>query len=1089
MNALSRAFALLLALALPLEAALPRLSNTVARRPLRVAVVGSGPSGLYAAGALLGQPNMAVTVDVFDRRPAPLGLARHGVAPDHQAVKAGAAANLEKVAAHPHFRYFGNVEIGRDLSPADLRRHYDRVIYATGAERERKLGIPGEELQGVHGASAFVGFYNTDTALSGERVDLAVKNAVIIGAGAVALDAARMLARSLAELRSTDLGAPVLDAFAAGRPADIRVVGRQGADGVKAGLKDIEEAASIAGADLVVRRDGLGEARSEIGSYLTRQASRGEGEQDVKIRLHLGAQPVELVGRDGKVAGVKLRNADGSEELVPAELVVRSIGRVAAPIPGLPFDEERGVIPSRDGRVLDPKTGKALPDVYVAGWAKNGARSLIGAQRADAEAVVRSVVQDAVGASLRAEKAKAPAAIVRALEKRGVRYVTHEHWGVIDRLERERGAALGKPREKFATTEEMLAAVAAAPTPRSTQGPLYVVEDGVTRPLGYNPAIPVEPLWRETLGSLLDLPGRVRRVRRYMARVKEHLEEITDEELAWSLMRFEAFENQEGILRRENRELVNDWRPWTGPNLREVMPDDFKGSSLSRISIRKIFKQAMDREEPTRGYQYTSSMNLHNFMPRVAHFMGVTMQERVAAVALTGRAPQVSVWALEEERHGNIMEAVYNLSREPGQPPLVEQGIAPTNPKPGEYSMRSMIANRSLAEIGAASGYLLLKSNARKGSPSDLALEGIFRDEVYHYVLMNAARKWGLGIKGRWARLFQILRHQLDNPLPRALDVVKDERDGFSPLVAFEVAYAFFQIDKRVERYLDTVPDELGERLVGKVYRAEEEARAAVARGEHTWTDPFPMEVNPEMSVEDVDGLERRFPGRFRFENRRLRSSQILEMIANYRKNLDSPSYWLRRKGFGKAGGDGEGLRLSRVVGPEGSRASFELLFPAGGQPRMTVRAEGRELYDGPVAGLSMRRLGAIFAAEDASGLSRWEELAEDLTPKEIVKRFLDDPRYQAAPIPVDDEPAPRPKTEPEASPAREVEAKSSSAQPYKLYMCTTCGYKYDEAKGDPTQGIAPGTRWADVPDTWVCPECDESKAAFAEDMVEVPRS
>ncbi|MDE2314514.1 MAG: hypothetical protein KGL04_10135, partial [Elusimicrobia bacterium] len=542
------------------------------------------------------------------------------------------------------------------------------------------------------------------------------------------------------------------------------------------------------------------------------------------------------MGDGGRVTGVKIKKADGTIEIIPADLVLRAIGYRGAPLPGVPFDQARGVIPNAAGRVLDA-AGAWVPGTYVAGWAKHGARGLIGAQRLDAQATAKAMLEDAAAGRFTSPLAKSARAVVDLLEARNARFITIDDWRRIDAMEKAAGAAAGKPRVKFESTAAALEALKSSPeaalpaTPRSIQGPIYAEENGALRPLSYNPALPTVPLWKEAWRWIAHSPAKIRVVRSYMARVREHLEEITDDDLRWSLNRFRLLENQEGILRQGNRELVNNWKQWTGSSLRNVGPDDFNGASLSRTSLRKIFKQAMDREEPTRAYQYTAAMNLHNYMPRVSHFMGVSMQERVIAVALRGRAPARSVWAMEEERHGNIIETVYNLSREPGQPELREQGIAPTSPKPGEYSARSMIANRALAEIGAASGYLLLKSNARKGSPADLALEGIFRDEVYHYALMDAARKWGLGLRTRWARLRNIIRHNFDNPLPEAVDAVIHERSGFSPLTVFQVIYAFYHVDKRVDRFLRTVPDEEGRSLVGKVYQNEGEVRSAIARG------------------------------------------------------------------------------------------------------------------------------------------------------------------------------------------------------------------------------------------------------------------
>jgi ferredoxin--NADP+ reductase len=1053
-----------------------------------VAVIGAGPAGLFAAEALLKQKG--VQVDVFDRSPAPFGLVRDGVAPDHPSK--AAAALLDRIAANPALRFFGNVSLGKDLSASDLSRLYDQVIYAVGGDSEKKLGIPGEDLEGVHGASSFTGWYNARPDGTAKAPDLSGRHAVVIGAGAVGLDAARMLTEKPARLAHSEISGTALEALRKSGIKEVHLLGRRGPDDATISPDELRELSVLESADLVVRPKDLerGEADGRLAAQLAEQAKRGEGTKDKKVRLRFFTKPVEIVGKDGRVVGVKVQNADGSLETIPADLVVRSIGSRTTPLPGVPYDEARGVIPNEGGRVVDPSTGRVVPGAYVAGWAKHGATGRIGDQRVDAQATARTMLEDA--AEGRIARTAAPAdEVVTLLKSRGVRFVDRGDWKIIDRLEREAGMAASKAREKFASVKAMLAALdaakagpaAAAPTPRSTQGPLYTVIKGVRHPLGYNPALGVRPLWKDILEWIVHFPSKIMGVYRYTKRVRQSLEEITDDDMRWSLMRFGAFENQEGILRQGNRELVHDWKPWSAPSLVSVGPDDFNGSSVSRISIRKIFKQAMDREEPTRAYQYTSSMNLHNYLPRVAHFMGVTMQERVIAIALKGAPPERSVWAMEEERHGNIMETVYNLSRLPGQPEMREQGISPTSPKAGESSARSMLANRALAEIGAATGYLMLKSNAKKGSPSDLALEGIFRDEVYHYVLMDAARKWGFGMRSRWARLRNIIRHYNDNQLPEAVDAVVDERKGFSPLVIFEIAYAFYQIDKRVDRYLRTVDDKEGLRLVGKAYQNEKQVREAIARGEHTWTDPFPMEVNPEMSAHDVRELERRFPGRFDNERRRLKSEQITEILERYRETLRSPGYWQRKKGFAKVSADGAAVtRLERTVGFGEDAAAFTLAFPvSGAEPLVSIRAgeAGRVVYEGPMKGLSLRQLGLVFGAESARALRAFDAVKKDFTPREIVGRLLDNPLYRRDPIPLDGDPP--------SVPARETGAEAAvAAQPFKAFMCLVCGYKYSEADGDPARGIPPGTRWEDLPDDWICPECGETKAAFEEDMVEV---
>ncbi|MBI5201360.1 MAG: FAD-dependent oxidoreductase, partial [Elusimicrobia bacterium] len=268
MENLKRAVALTLALALPwgglppaanaqvAGAAAGEAAGMVPARPLRVAIIGGGPAGFFAADTLLKQPNMAMTVDVFDKRPAPGGLVRHGVAPDHQAAKS-AMAMFDKVATHPHFRYFGNVAYGQDLAAADLEKHYDKIIYAVGAEGERKLDIAGADLQGVFSVTDFVKWYNANSDRKTVTFDLNTQHAVVIGAGAVALDAARMLAQDLSKLGPTDISAAAHEQLKGSKVKDVRLIGREAPGKMNVGLSDIKEMGALTGADLVVRQKDL----------------------------------------------------------------------------------------------------------------------------------------------------------------------------------------------------------------------------------------------------------------------------------------------------------------------------------------------------------------------------------------------------------------------------------------------------------------------------------------------------------------------------------------------------------------------------------------------------------------------------------------------------------------------------------------------------------------------------------------------------------------------------------------------------------------------------------------------------------------
>ena len=454
--------------------------------PLRVAIIGSGPSGFYAAEALLKQKDIPVTIDLFDRLPTPYGLVRGGVAPDHQKIKSVTVV-YEKVAQMPGFRFFGNVMLGRDIQVADLRAHYDHIVYAVGAETDRPLGITGENLSGNHSATAFVGWYNGHPDYRKETFDLSQESAAVIGIGNVAVDVTRILAEDPEHIKGTDIAAHALDALRRSRVKTIYLLGRRGPAQAAFSPAEFAEMGSLASADLVVdpkeveldeasKADYANpEAKKNVDS-IQAQAKKGDGSRAKKIRLRFCASPVEVIGENGRTVALKIEKnklvADpkgsvkavgtGQFETVRVGLVFRSVGYRGVPIPGVPFDDKAGKIPNDAGRVLQLPARQVVPGEYVVGWAKRGPSGLIGTNRADSVATVKAMLEDAVGNKLTGAPANASAdAIPALLRARGADFVNFADWKAIDRAELERGKAAGKIREKFTTVPDMMAALKA----------------------------------------------------------------------------------------------------------------------------------------------------------------------------------------------------------------------------------------------------------------------------------------------------------------------------------------------------------------------------------------------------------------------------------------------------------------------------------------------------------------------------------------------------------------------------------------------------------------------------------------------------
>jgi ferredoxin/flavodoxin---NADP+ reductase len=454
--------------------------------PLRVAVIGSGPSGFYAAEHLQDQDGLEVQVDMYDRLPTPFGLVRGGVAPDHPKIKSVTRV-YDKIAAHPEFRFYGNVEMGRDLTHADLSAYYHAIIYAVGARTDRRMGIPREHLPGSHSATEFVGWYNAHPDFRHLGFDLSVERVAVVGNGNVAMDLARILASPREVLASTDIAEHALDALGESGIREIHVLGRRGPAQAAFTNKELKELGELPDTDVIVdpaalELDALTEAHISRSPERTRDrnlellreyAARPVTGAPTRIILHFLVSPVEILGRE-RVDGLTVvhnelyESEDGQLRSRPTErtttlpvgLVFRAIGYQGVPLPGIPFDAMAGVIPNEAGRIIDPRTGSPVEGEYVVGWIKRGPRGIIGTNKPDSQETVQMLLADLAAGNLHKEDVPAREVLERLLSERRRDFVSYEDWQLIDLLEQERGAASGgRPRLKFSRVEEMLHAL------------------------------------------------------------------------------------------------------------------------------------------------------------------------------------------------------------------------------------------------------------------------------------------------------------------------------------------------------------------------------------------------------------------------------------------------------------------------------------------------------------------------------------------------------------------------------------------------------------------------------------------------------
>ncbi len=430
--------------------------------PLRVAVVGSGPAGFYAAGALLAA-DIPVEVDMIERLPTPWGLVRLGVAPDHPKIKSVSRA-FEKIAAQPGFRFFGNVEVGRDVRHDELLELYDAVVYSVGAQADRRMGIPGEDLPGSWAATEFVAWYNGHPDYQHLEFDLSGERAVVIGNGNVAVDVARMLALTPEEIAPTDTTDAAIEAFNGAGIREIVMVGRRGPAQAAFTTPELIELGELAGADVIVDPSDLDGAQpTDTNSQrnldvLREYATREPEGKPKRLVLRFLQSPVALHG-DGRVESIELvRNrleADESGALraVPTDehesldtgLVFRSVGYRGVELPGVPFDEGTGTVPNDRGRVS--------PGVYAAGWIKRGPSGVIGTNKKDATETVELLLEDLRDGP---RKGRSAEDVEQLFTERVPRLVMYEGWTSIDERERSAGEPHGRPRVKLCTWDELL---------------------------------------------------------------------------------------------------------------------------------------------------------------------------------------------------------------------------------------------------------------------------------------------------------------------------------------------------------------------------------------------------------------------------------------------------------------------------------------------------------------------------------------------------------------------------------------------------------------------------------------------------------
>lgn len=438
-------------------------------RKLRVAIVGSGPAGIYAADALM-KSGRDVSIDILERLPAPFGLIRYGVAPDHPRIK-GIIKSLHRVLDKPEVRLLGNVDVGRDVSVAELRRLYDAVVFATGATGDRDLDIPGADLEGHHGAGEFVGFYDSHPEFAREW-DLSAESVAVVGVGNVGLDVARILAKTADELHVTEIADNVYEGLGTNAAREVHVFGRRGPAQAKftpLELKELDHSPTI---EVVIDPEDIDyDAASEsarreskivdqVCSIIENYAIRDPKGAPHKLHIHFFESPVELLGENGRVTAIRTERTklDGNGGVVgtgkftdwPVGAVYRAVGYRSDAVPEVPFDEAKAVIPNEGGRV-DGHVG-----LYATGWVRRGPVGLIGNTKGDANEAIGNLLADWDEGILQLAAEPSESAVTDFFGVRGIEYTTWDGWHRLDAAERAAGEAEGRERKKFVEWDDMV---------------------------------------------------------------------------------------------------------------------------------------------------------------------------------------------------------------------------------------------------------------------------------------------------------------------------------------------------------------------------------------------------------------------------------------------------------------------------------------------------------------------------------------------------------------------------------------------------------------------------------------------------------
>ncbi|HYF62855.1 MAG TPA: FAD-dependent oxidoreductase [Herpetosiphonaceae bacterium] len=460
--------------------------------PLRVAIIGSGPSAFYAADHLLKQAALVVEVDMFDRLPTPFGLVRGGVAPDHQKIKTVTKV-FNQIASNPRFRFFGYVEYGTDITHAELAEHYHQVLYATGAQTDRTMNIPGENLIGSHPATEFVAWYNGHPDFRDAKFDLSQERIAVVGVGNVAIDVARILSLSHEELAKTDMADYAIEALSQSKIKEVYLLGRRGAAQAAFTTPEVKELDEMEESDVIVdpveaaldplsaaelerSQDKAAKKKVEILQGYAQREPAGKGK---RLYIRFLVSPVEIVGdQQGRVSKLRMvknelyatdtgsiaaRATDQFEEL-DVGLVFRSVGYRGVPLPDVPFHERWGVILNQKGRVLNPDTNQPLTGEYTAGWIKRGPSGVIGTNKPDAVETVNCMIEDVAAGKTWQPSQPGRDSVEALVRERKPNYVSFADWQKLDAIEQERGAAEGRPRVKFTSIADALAALGRAET-------------------------------------------------------------------------------------------------------------------------------------------------------------------------------------------------------------------------------------------------------------------------------------------------------------------------------------------------------------------------------------------------------------------------------------------------------------------------------------------------------------------------------------------------------------------------------------------------------------------------------------------------